>query len=185
MTTGAPTNDRRALLQNALQALEEMQARLDAVERARNEPIAIIGLGCRFPGGANDPDAFWRILHSGADVIREVPEERWQAVGYSAEALSDPAVKSVPWYAGLLDQVDQFDAKFFGIPPREATSMDPQQRLALEVSWEALENAGQAPDKLNGSQTGMFLGISTSDYSQLARGVGLKRSMCTRLRAAP
>ena len=173
--TNGPSNDRRALLQNALRALDEMQAKLDRVERDRNEPIAIIGMSCRFPGGANDPEAYWRLLRDGVDVIKEVSAERWKAAGYGDDLLSDPAVKSAPWYAGMLDQVDQFDPRFFGITPREATSMDPQQRLVLEVSWEALERAGQAPDQLAGSQTGMFLGISTSDYSQFARQIDIRQ----------
>ncbi|MCL5996214.1 MAG: type I polyketide synthase [Chloroflexi bacterium] len=173
--TNGPANDRRALLQNALRALDEMQAKLDRVERDRNEPIAIIGMSCRFPGGANDPEAYWRLLRDGVDVIKEVSAERWETAGYGDDLLSDPAVKSAPWYAGLLDQVDQFDPRFFGITPREATSMDPQQRLVLEVSWEALEQAGQAPNQLAGSQTGMFLGISTSDYSQFARQIDIRQ----------
>ncbi len=115
------------------------------------EEIAIIGMGCRFPK-ANNPDAFWQLLRDGVDAITEVPTSRWD--NYTC-------------YGGFLEQVDRFDAQFFGISPREALSMDPQQRLLLEVSWEALEHAGKAPDKLAGSQTGVFFGISNFDYSQL------------------
>ena len=130
------------------------------------EPIAIIGMGCRFPGGCNDPETFWRFLRKGGDAITEVPLDRWDV-----ETLYDPnpdaSGKMSTRWGGFLDNVDRFDADFFGISPREAIGMDPQQRLVMEVSWEALENAGQAPDKLAGSQTGVFIGISGSDYGRL------------------
>ncbi|MEK7785444.1 MAG: polyketide synthase, partial [Chloroflexota bacterium] len=154
MTTAQPA-DRKALLQNALQAIDELQAKLDDVERARSEPIAIVGLSCRFPGGANSPEDYWQLLSNGVDAVREVPAERWSAsdLGNGLEATA--------WYGGFLDNIDKFDPQFFGITPREAATMDPQQRLLLEVTWEALERAGIAPDKLNGSQTGVFVGITT------------------------
>ena len=142
--------DRRELLKNALTALEKMQAKLEAVEYAQTEPIAIIGMSCRFPGGATDPEAFWRLLCDGVDAIKEVPAERWDANNYGRP--QDAVGQLVKGYGGFLDQLDQFDPQFFGIAPREAVSMDPQQRLVLEVSWEALERAGQAPDRLAGSQ---------------------------------
>ncbi len=153
--------ERRALLQNALQAIEDLQAKLEAVERARTEPIAIVGLSCRFPGGANDPEAYWQLLREGRDAIGPAPTDRWET--------ADFADQNIAWYGGFLDQIDRFDPKFFGITPREATSLDPQQRLVLEASWEALERAGIAPDRLNGSLTGIFLGITTNDYAQLAK----------------
>ncbi len=115
----------------------------------KKEAIAIIGIGCRFPG-ANNPEAFWQLLRNGKDAIAKV-EGRWEG--------SD--------WGGVLEQVDQFDPQFFGISPREAQRMDPQQRLLLEVSWEALEWAGIAPDRLAGTAIGVFIGISSSDYSQL------------------
>jgi acyl transferase domain-containing protein/acyl carrier protein len=159
MTANAtPTPDRRALLQQALAAVEDMQARLDRAERARTEPIAIVGIGCRFPGGANDPEAYWRLLCDGVDAIRRVPGDRFDAAGGDAEH----------WYGGFIDQIDQFDPGFFGIAPREAQTMDPQQRLVLEVAWEALENAALAPDRLKGSATGVFIGITTNDYAHMA-----------------
>ncbi len=154
--------DRRALLQNALAAVEKMQAKLDAVEQARHEPIAIIGMSCRFPGGANSPEAYWQMLRSGMDATGNFPRERLSANG-SSNFLDDTS-----WRGGFIDGIDQFDAEFFGLAPREVASMDPQQRLVLEVSWEALERAGQAPDRLQGSQTGIFIGITTNDYGQLA-----------------
>lgn len=153
--------DRRALLHNALLAIEDLQAKLAAAEQARTEPIAIVGLSCRFPGGANDPAAYWQLLREGRDAIGPAPTDRWEMAAF--------ADQDIAWYGGFLDQIDRFDPKFFGITPREAASLDPQQRLVLEVSWEALERAGIAPDRLNGSLTGVFLGITTNDYAQLAR----------------
>ncbi|MBN1991920.1 MAG: AMP-binding protein [Anaerolineae bacterium] len=127
--------------------------------------IAIIGLGCRFPG-ANDPPAFWQLLREGVDAIGEVPPGRWQTENF---ANMSPDTLSIRW-GGFLEQVDLFDPFFFGISPREAAQMDPQQRLLLEVSWEALENAGLAPPQLAGSQTGVFTGISSNDYARLQFG---------------
>ncbi|HUL78058.1 MAG TPA: type I polyketide synthase, partial [Vicinamibacteria bacterium] len=158
--------DGRALLGRALRTLDELQARLDAVERPLREPIAVIGLGCRFPRGANDPDGFWRNLREGVDGITEVPRERWDV-----DEIYDPEPgkpgKVYTRHGGFLDRVYEFDPHFFGIAPREALSMDPQQRLLLEVCWEALERSGQAANRLAGSATGVFIGIGASDYSQL------------------
>ena len=135
------------------------------------EPVAIIGMGCRFPGGANSPEAFWRLLTEGRDAIRRVPADRWDA-----DAVVDPSVTSgseagTRW-GGFLDRVDEFDPGFFGIAPREASQMDPQQRLLLEVAWEALEEAGQTGEGLAGSATGVFVGIhsQSSDYYWLQVG---------------
>jgi acyl transferase domain-containing protein/surfactin synthase thioesterase subunit/acyl carrier protein len=119
------------------------------------EPIAVIGLGCRFPGAAN-PTAFWDLLCKGQDVIRRIPKDRCE--GFAGD---------YPW-GGFLDDVDLFDASFFGISPREAKFMDPQQRLLLEVAYEALEDAGQVPQNLAGSSTGIFVGLSNSDYGRLS-----------------
>lgn len=139
-------------------------------ELIRAEPIAIVGLACRFPGGADDPEAFWSLLERGADAIREVPRDRWDI-----DALYDPDPgapgKMCCRYGGFLEGVDLFDAEFFGISPREAAGMDPQQRLLLEVSWEALERANQPADRLFGSSTGVFVGISTFDYAALRSGI--------------
>ena len=151
----------------ALLALQEMQAKLEANERAKTEPIAIIGLGCRFPGGSNDSESYWQMLRNGIDAIVEVPLDRWDIDAYY-DPNPDATGKMYVRNAGFLDQVDQFDPQFFGIAPREAVNMDPQQRLLLEVSWEALENAGLAQDKLVGSPTGVFVGIMNLDYFQVA-----------------
>ncbi|MDZ7965814.1 MAG: beta-ketoacyl synthase N-terminal-like domain-containing protein [Nostoc sp. DedSLP03] len=133
-------------------------------QRFGEEAIAIIGIGCRFPG-ANNPEEFWQILSNGVNAITEVPIERWDNKTFYD---LNPAIpgKLITRWGGFLEQVDLFDPHFFNISPREAETIDPQQRLLLEVAWESLENAGQAPDKLAGSQTGVFVGISTSDYSQ-------------------
>ncbi|SEU29053.1 type I polyketide synthase [Stigmatella erecta] len=150
-------------LQRAALLVEKMQSRLDAVERARTEPIAVIGMGCRFPGGAVDGPSYWRILRDGVDALREVPESRWDVPGHFDSTRGVPG-KMYGTRGGFLDDVEHFDAEFFGISPREAASLDPQQRLVLEVAWEALENAGMAPDQLVGSKTGVFMGVMSSDY---------------------
>ncbi|EYF05470.1 type I polyketide synthase [Chondromyces apiculatus] len=152
-------------LKRALAALEKMQQKLQTLERAASEPIAVIGIGCRFPG-ASGPDALWRLLREGRSAITEVPRDRWDI-----DALYDPDPeipgKMYTRHGGFLDGVDGFDARFFGISPREAISMDPQQRLLLEVAWEALEDAGQPPDALQGHQTGVYIGFFSFDYYNL------------------
>jgi len=126
------------------------------------EPIAIVGLGCRFPKAKN-PAEFWQLLREGVDAIAEVPPDRWDIKDFYDPEPSTPGKANSRW-GGFLDRVDGLDADFFGITPGEAKQMDPQQRLVLEVGWEALENAGLAPDKLAGSKTGVFLGIGSYDY---------------------
>ncbi|MCB9450590.1 MAG: acyltransferase domain-containing protein [Anaerolineaceae bacterium] len=153
-------------LKQALFELREMRGQLDALEAARQEPIAIVGMGLRFPGGVQTPEALWSLLVNGGDAIRDIPAERWNLADYYDPDPTAPG-KMYTRQGGFLDQVDQFDPHFFGISPREAVSMDPQQRLLLEVAWEALENAGQSPDKLLGSATGVFLGMGNSDYSRV------------------
>ena len=148
----------------------ELQSKLEALEGAGSEPLAVIGLGCRFPGGADSPAAFWRLLERGGDAITEVPRDRWDADAYFDPDPDAPGKMSTR-FGGFIADVDRFDAQFFGITPREAASMDPQQRLLLEVAWEALEDAGQAPDRLTGSATGVFVGLCNADYFQgIVRG---------------
>lgn len=144
-------------VKRALLAVEEMSARLELAQRAQNEPIAICGIGCRFPGGANDAESFWQLLRDGKDAVTEVPPTRWDANTNGGNIR----------FGAFIDNVDQFDAAFFGISPREATHMDPQQRLVLEVAWEALEDAGQQVERLAGTSTGVFLGIYNNDYAWL------------------
>ena len=148
----------------ALLALKEMQAKLAAIEQAQTEPIAIIGMSCRFPNGVNDPQAFWDLVNNGVDAIEEVPASRWDIDAYYDPDPDQPGKISTR-YGGFLDQVDGFDPHFFNISPREAISLDPQQRLLLEVSWESLEQANQVPDQLFNSLTGVFVGIGTNDYA--------------------
>lgn len=134
------------------------------------EPIAMIGMGCRFPG-AHNPDELWQLLRDGVDAIATIPSDRWDADAFYDPEPATPGKMNTRW-GGFLDQVDQFDAGFFGITRREAERMDPQQRLFLETSWEALEQAGIAPDQLSGSATGVFVGIASINYDQfLFKGV--------------
>ncbi|HJT56092.1 MAG TPA: SDR family NAD(P)-dependent oxidoreductase, partial [Ktedonobacteraceae bacterium] len=139
---------------------------------SNNEPIAIIGMGCRFPGGANTPAAFWELLRSGGDAISEIPAERWDINAFY-DPDRDAAGKMYTRRGGFLENIRAFDAQFFGISPREATRMDPQQRLLAEVTWEALEDAGQSLSRLSDSATGTFIGMmSNSEYTQLQTKVG-------------
>ncbi len=129
------------------------------------EPIAIVGIGCRFPG-AHNPESFWELLRDGVDAITEVPPDRWDVDAFYDPEPGTPG-KMYTRYGGFIDQVDQFDPSFFGISPREAERMDPQQRLVLEVAWEALENAAVVPAQLSDSPTGVFLGIGNFDFGLL------------------
>ena len=149
----------------ALLALE-LEERLEAAERARREPIAIIGLGCRFPGAEEGPESFWRLLSAGVDAVGEVPADRWDIARLYDPNPDAPGRVATKW-GGFLRDCRHFDHTFFGISPREAISMDPQQRLFLEVSWEAFEHAGISADALLGSSTGVFVGICNSDYAQM------------------
>ncbi len=144
----------------------QLQARLDALENQHSEPIAIVGMSCRFPGGADNPDLFWKLLKDGVDAISEVPPDRWKIDDYYDPDPEKPGKMSTRW-GGFLKNIDLFDSHFFGVAPREAMSLDPQQRLLLELSWEALERAGQSPDQLMDSDTGVFVGVSGSDYLHL------------------
>ncbi|CCK26866.1 polyketide synthase type I [Streptomyces davaonensis JCM 4913] len=121
------------------------------------EPIAVIGIGCRLPGGVSGPSDFWRLLDERVDASGSVPAERWNAA----------ALDGVPTRGSFLGEIDGFDNSFFRISPREARTMDPQQRLFLEVAWEALEDAGVRADRMSGSRTGVFVGLNTTDYQQL------------------
>ena len=142
---------------------------LQQISRKETGAIAIIGLGCRFPG-ANNPEEFWQMLYDGVDGISDVDSVHWATGGtrwdvekfYHPEQAT-PGKMNTRW-GGFLQNIEQFDPAFFNIAPREAAYIDPQQRLLLEVAWETLENAGQAPDQLVGSQTGVFIGISSEDY---------------------
>jgi natural product biosynthesis luciferase-like monooxygenase protein len=158
--------DYPAKLRAALAALQKQQATIARLESASSEPIAVIGMGCRFPGGADDPDQFWNRLREGTDAIREIPADRWAIDDYFDANPDTPGKMATRW-GGFLDDVDRFDARFFRISPREATSMDPQQRLLLEVSWSALEDACLDATRLSGTPTGVFVGLTTLDYGKV------------------
>jgi acyl transferase domain-containing protein len=164
--------DYASLLKRALIAIDQLEAKLAASSNAQGEPVAVVGIGCRFPQRASSPEAFWEMLRGGVDAVTEVPPHRWDA-----DAIYDPDPdahgKSYTRWGAFIENVDQFDAAFFGVSPREAVSMDPQQRVLLEVTWEALENAAIAPSSLAGSQTAVYVGITTQDYGvELAETVG-------------
>ena len=135
-----------------------------------DEPIAIVGMACRLPGAAS-PEAFWALLHGGIDAVREVPADRWDLEAYFDPDPAAPGKATTRW-GGFLDRVDGFDPLFFSISPREAVQMDPQQRLALELSWEALEDAGVPAASLLESPTGVFFGALFNDYEALAARLG-------------
>ncbi len=141
----------------------DQQERLEAVQRTQREPIAVIGMGCRFPGGADSPAAFWDLLHHGRDATREVPEDRWDINALFDSDPDAPGRMSVRSGA-FLNSASGFDAGFFGIAPREALSMDPQQRLLLEVVWEALEHAAIPADRLAASTASVFVGTCNSEH---------------------
>jgi acyl transferase domain-containing protein/surfactin synthase thioesterase subunit/NADP-dependent 3-hydroxy acid dehydrogenase YdfG len=136
-----------------------------------DEPIAVIGMACRFPGSGSDPEAYWKLLSGAGNAIREVPPERWSVDTYY-DPNPETAGKSYVKRGGFIDGVDLFDPLFFNISPADARLMDPQHRLLFEVAWEALENAGEAPDTVFGSQTGIYVGISFSDYYEIVRASG-------------
>ncbi|MEO0804441.1 MAG: beta-ketoacyl synthase N-terminal-like domain-containing protein, partial [Cyanobacteria bacterium J06642_2] len=135
------------------------------VKALEKESIAIIGIGCRFPG-ANSPEAFWQLLQDRRSATAAVADERWTVDDSLWDDLTPQAREAIQW-GGFLDRVDEFDPQFFGITPREAVDMDPQQRILMEVTWEALERAGCVPTELAGSKTGVFIGISSNDYAHL------------------
>ncbi|MDC0708567.1 SDR family NAD(P)-dependent oxidoreductase [Stigmatella sp. ncwal1] len=155
MTATKPTP-----LQQAFHVIRDLESRVFSLTA---EPIAILGMSCRLPGSVASPEDFWRLLSSGQDATSEVSPDR-----FDVAAFYDPDPKSsgkmYTRRAGMLDSIDTFDARFFGISPREAILMDPQQRMLLEVSWEALERSGMAPHRLEKSATGVFVAASPSDY---------------------
>ncbi len=161
-------NSRETLLKRSLHTIRTLRERLDEKEKAHKEPIAVIGMACRFPGGCTTPEAFWTFLKEKGDGIIDIPSDRWDI-----DEFYDPNPSAGKIYirqAGFLQEdVGGFDARFFRISPAEAREMDPQHRLLLEVTWEALERAGQNIEQLKGSQTGVFVGIIGSEYDILPR----------------
>lgn len=154
------------VLRKNLAELKKTRLKLESLERMHNEPIAIIGLSCRLPGGANDPENYWKLLVTGKDGISEVPKDRWNIDEYY-DPDSDAPGKIITRNGGFIDNVDLFDPEFFRISHREAGAMDPQQRVLLEVVWEAIERAAIAPSSLENSLTGVFIGASYDDHAAL------------------
>ena len=190
--TAAPS-DRRAIITEALRKIDDLTARLEIAEKGDTEPIAVVGMGCRLPGGADTPDQFWRLLQDGGNGIVGVPSGRWDADAFYSDDHSVPGT-IVSKEGGFLTswRPDEFDAEFFGISPREAAAMDPQQRLLLEVTWEALENAGITAPMIRGTQTSVFVGMTTlrlhpdpgrsaaAGRGRPARPVRERRELCCR-----
>lgn len=157
--TGTPRSTRTS---STAEAPARTGAPVPANAPAGAQPIAVVGIGCRVPG-AEGPEDFWQLLIDGVDAVGEVPANRWNADAFYDPDTSTPGRMNTRW-GGFLDDVEGFDAAFHGISSREAARMDPQQRLALEVAWEALEDAGTDPAGLAGSRTGVFMGVSSFDH---------------------
>ncbi len=141
---------------------------MSLLESQTREPLAIIGMGCRLPGGVSGPESFWEMLVEGRSGIVPVPEDRWNRERWHHENVEIPG-KMITQWGGFIHDFDRFDAQFFGISPREALRMDPQQRWLLETTWESLEDAGIAPDYLRGSDTAVYVGIASNDYANVAQ----------------
>ncbi|WP_043638441.1 SDR family NAD(P)-dependent oxidoreductase [Chromobacterium haemolyticum] len=159
--------DTTMLMRNALREIERLQRELDGAEQRRHAPIAVVGMACRF-AGVDSPEALWRGLLDGADGVSEVPAQRWDAERYFD---ADPDAKGRIYCrtGSFLDDIASFDAGFFGISAREAAMLDPQQRMLLEVTWEAVERAGMTAAELKGSATGVFAGVMHQDYAHRFR----------------
>lgn len=153
--TGNPV-DKADLLRKSLARIQELKSRVEELETERHDPIAIVGIGTRFPAGMRDPDSFWHALLEGVDVIDEIPEERW------------PRGQAGATFAGMIEEPYGFDPGFFGISEREAKMMDPQQRLLLEVGWNAIADAGLPLHDVRGSETGVYIGAIGQDWTLLA-----------------
>ena len=152
-------------MQNALHEIQNLRAKISDLEKTNNESIALIGMGCHFPGGAENPEKFWQLLVNGIDAVTEVPAMRWSSDLYYDADPNAPG-KMHSRYGGFLQaRIDEFDPQFFGMTPREALSLDPQQRLLMETTWQALENANIATDSLFKSKTGVYIGMAAGDYA--------------------
>jgi acyl transferase domain-containing protein/SAM-dependent methyltransferase/acyl carrier protein len=166
-------NSENVDINRLLAILSDATEKIEAIENAKKEPLAVVGIACNFPG-SNTPEDFWSLLKNGEDAVTEIPSDRWDTQEYFD---ADPSTKGKMYSkaGGFIDTIELFDNEFFSISPREALNMDPQQRRLLELSWEALERAAIDPQTLRGSKTGVYVGVTTNDYGeQIIRSHGLK-----------
>ncbi|MCH9650132.1 MAG: SDR family NAD(P)-dependent oxidoreductase [Deltaproteobacteria bacterium] len=161
----------RSLMEKALLEIRRLRKELEVAARGRRQPIAIVGLGCRLPGGIRDAESYWQVLRDGVDAVTEIPPDRLDLANFF-DPEPGAAGKTYCRHGAFLDNIDLFDPAFFGISPRDAEGLDPQQRLLLEVAWEALEDAALEPRALAGSSTGVFTGLFMDDYSRLGFASG-------------
>ncbi|MDJ1183278.1 beta-ketoacyl synthase N-terminal-like domain-containing protein [Roseofilum casamattae] len=159
--------------QRLLLAVRQASAKLNAIEEAKNEAIAIVGMGCRFPGGGDSPEAYWDVLKQSKDALIDIPKDRWDIDEYYDSDPEAPGKMYVRQGYFLQQKVDEFEPAFFGISGLEAAKMDPSQRILLEVSWEALEDAGIAPKSLKNTETGVYVGQCFNDYARVGTDVSV------------
>ena len=158
--TNQEVQDLKTALRLSLHKIRDLKSSLEAVENASSQPIAIVGMSCRAPGGLASPESYWALLESGGDGVGPLPRRWSRELMRRLEVVTGGLTKE----GGFIDAIEDFDASFFGIAPREALEMDPQQRLILEAVWEALERAGIRPEGLGESRTGVYLGSMAGDY---------------------
>lgn len=165
----------KQLLKDAIIDIKKKNKEIERLKSLQPEAIAVIGMACRFPGGCNTPEAFWNLLVNNEDALTEMTDERWDMSAYY-HASPDHLGRIYSKKVGLIDDVSHFDAEFFGISPKEMESLDPQHRLLLEASWQAIESSGHAVSTFTGTNTGVFIGIMSNDYSTLYRDVDQQRT---------
>lgn len=167
--------DQSQLMRDALHAIERLQAQVDAADRARHEPIAILGIGCRYPGGVMDPEGLWDLVSDGVDAVTDVPADRWDKSLHHDPRPNTPG-KMLSMRGGFIRDIDLFDASYFGITPREARWIDPQQRMLLETTVEAVERAGMSTAALAGRQVAVFIGATSTEYATVMQALPLEQS---------